>query len=200
MGRDTTIRNMWNVASDLENDDAGDVAGPGKDRAEGPPGRELPSQDVTPQRRSGRVKTRLLGVDHSNGALETIESMKAVSPAEQVRFAVGWLAVVAGPGTGAAFALGAGVSQIGRSDDQAISLDFGDLSISRDGHAFVAFDPETKQFFIGHGGKANLVRLNGKPVLSTETMAHGDRIRIGETTLMLAALCGADFAWAAGDA
>ena len=51
------------------------------------------------------------------------------------------------------------------------------------------------KFFLGHGGKSNLVRLNGRPVLSTEELSHGDAIRIGETTLKFIALCGDDFNW-----
>jgi hypothetical protein len=121
--------------------------------------------------------------------------MQLAAP-DAMRFPVGWLAIIKGPGTGVVFALGAGMSQIGRGEDQAVSLDFGDTSISRKGHAFVAFDEESKRFYVGHGGKANLVRLNGKPVLSTEVFAHGDTIRVGETVLMLAALCGEDFTWA----
>ena len=39
------------------------------------------------------------------------------------------------------------------------------------------------------------MRLNGRPVLSTEEMSNGDEIRIGETTLKFVALCGEDFTW-----
>ena len=74
-------------------------------------------------------------------------------------------------------------------------LDFGDTSISRDNHAVIAFDSEQCRFFMGHGGKANLVRLNDMPVLSTEALEDGDFIRIGETTLKFVALCGPDFTW-----
>ena len=86
---------------------------------------------------------------------------------------------------------------IGRGDDQAICLDFGDTSISRDNHASIAFDDESGQFFLGHGGKSNIVRLNGRPVLSTEDLGNGDEIRLGETTLKFTAFCGPDFNWAA---
>ena len=73
--------------------------------------------------------------------------------------------------------------------------DFGDTSISRNNHAAVAYDDEQGKFFLGHGGKSNLVRLNGRPVLSTEEMSNGDQIRIGETTLKFVALCGEEFTW-----
>ena len=69
----------------------------------------------------------------------------------------------------------------------------GDSSIE----AAIAYDDEQGKFFLGHGGKSNLVRLNGMPVLSTEEMNSGDEIRIGETTLKFVALCGEAFTWAA---
>jgi hypothetical protein len=145
-------------------------------------------------RRAGRVKTRLLGFDQNLGT-DPFETGEAAPAAAVVRFPVGWIVVVQGPGRGASFTLFNGVSAIGRGDDQPVKLDFGDTSISRTNHAVVAYDNEQRKFFLGHGGKANIVRLNGKPVLSTEELAHNDMIRIGETTLRFLALCGADFDW-----
>ena len=55
------------------------------------------------------------------------------------------------------------------------------------------------RFYLGHGGKMNLVRLNGRPVLSTEELDSNDLIRIGETTLKFVAFCGPDFSWAGSD-
>jgi hypothetical protein len=151
-------------------------------------------------RRAGRVKTRLLGFDSSLGmGTDPFESGQAAPPAAVVRFPVGWIVVVGGPGRGASFTLFNGVSAIGRGDDQPVKLDFGDTSISRTNHAVVAYDNEQRKFFLGHGGKANIVRLNGKPVLTTEELGHNDLIRIGETTLRFLALCGPDFDWADGE-
>jgi hypothetical protein len=150
-------------------------------------------------RRAGRVKTRLLGFDSSIGAGTDPFEAGAAPTAAVVRFPVGWIVVVDGPGRGASFTLFNGVSAIGRGDDQPVKLDFGDTSISRTNHAVVAYDNEQRKFFLGHGGKANIVRLNGKPVLSTEELGHNDIIRIGETTLRFLALCGADFDWTDGE-
>ena len=187
MVKDTNVRSMW------------DLVGEQADKAQArDPGREAVPEPDLQLRRSGRVKTRLLGIDHSNGTLESLGSNRAPG-AEAVLYPVGWLVVVEGPGCGHAFALGPGVSQIGRGDDQAVQLDFGDLAISREGHAVIAYDEETRKFYLGFGGKSNLVRLNGKPVLSTEGLNHGDVIRIGKTVLMLAALCGPDFTWGSDD-
>ncbi len=166
------------------------------------PGNEAQGDAMRP--RAGRVKTRLLGFNRPEdkpadpfakaAPAKTPEPHMDV-PSADPQFPVGWLIVLEGPGRGASFTLSAGVSQIGRGHDQAIRLDYGDTSISRDNHAAIAYDEEKRTFFIGHGGKANLVRLNDMPVLSTETLTHDDLIRIGETTLRFIALCGPEFSW-----
>ncbi len=147
-------------------------------------------------RRAGRVKTRLLGFEQSQDAsTDPFDTSKKVTGQAQATFPVGWIVVVNGPGRGASFSVFNGVSQIGRGEDQAIKLDFGDNSISRSNHAAIAYDNEQRSFFLGHGGKANLVRLNDKPVLSTEEISNSDLIRIGETTLRFVALCSNEFDW-----
>ena len=148
-------------------------------------------------RSAGRVKTRMLGFQPDTAGPKDVfeETAEKAAVAGAVHFPAGWIVVVEGPGRGASFTLQNGVSQIGRGEDQAVRLDFGDTSISRNNHAAVAYDDEQGKFFLGHGGKSNLVRLNGRPVLSTEEMSDGDQIRIGETTLKFVALCGEDFTW-----
>lgn len=149
--------------------------------------------------RSGRVKTRILGFGAPAEGVDPFNQQTAPSGTGQTQtpaqYPVGWLAVTDGPGRGAAFPIFDGVSQIGRGDEQAVSLNFGDTSISRENHAAIAFDSEQNSFFVGHGGKTNLVRVNGRPVLSTEALASGDSIRLGETTLRFVGLCGPDFSW-----
>ncbi len=152
-------------------------------------------------RTAGRVKTRLLGFQAEEDAAKDVFEDKPAAPAEAkgdapTLFPAGWIVVIDGPGRGACFTLQAGVSQIGRGEEQVVRLDFGDTSISRNNHAAVAYDDEQGKFFLGHGGKSNLVRLNGAPVLSTEEMTSGDEIRIGETVLKFVSLCGEGFTWA----
>ncbi|MEM7752160.1 MAG: FHA domain-containing protein [Pseudomonadota bacterium] len=151
-------------------------------------------------RSAGRVKTRLLGFQADEPAKDVFATQnEGPAPVVADRFPTGWIVVVDGPGRGASFSLHAGVSQIGRGEEQTVRLDFGDTSISRNNHAAVAFDEEQSKFFLGHGGKSNLVRLNGMPVLSTEEITDGDEIRIGETSLKFVALCGDEFSWNAND-
>ncbi len=155
-----------------------------------------PSPSPPPEPRAGRVRTRLLGHDHvQNLVMDPIDAGRAAPASAQGRFPVGWIVVTEGPGKGSFFTLFNGVSQIGRGADQAVSLDLGDMSISRNNHAAIAYDDEANAFFLGHGGKTNLVRLNHKPVISTEPLHHLDMIRLGETTLRFVALCKDDFRW-----
>jgi hypothetical protein len=190
-------RNMWDLVSDTAAPPPTAAVAPTPAAAQyAPPEPPAESAFAAGWRRSGRVRTKLLGIDHSNGVLQPLEETAPAKP-EPVRFPVGWLVVIEGPGRGHAFPLRPGVSQIGRGEEQTVPLDFGDTAISREHHALVAYDDEERRFYVGHGGKANLVRLNGKPLLSTEPMQHGDVLRLGETTLMLAALCGPEFDWEA---
>jgi hypothetical protein len=165
---------------------------------------------VSPEpRRPTRTKTRVLGFDAQPASVVPLfEGMEItpmvaapVAPGKgYVMFPAGWLVVKDGPGKGASFALSQGVSQIGRNSDQTVALDYGDMAISRQNHAAIAYDPVSHQFHVGHGGKSNLVRLNGKPLLSTEVAGDGDEIQIGETTLVLKVLCTPSFNWSSVEA
>lgn len=147
--------------------------------------------------RRGRVKTTFLGFERPDTHVQDLmESSPAAKPAvSQATYPVGWLVITAGPGRGTAIVLSEGLMQIGRNDDQAIQLDFGDTGISRSNHAVIAYDPEDRKCYLGHGGKANLVRLNGSPVLSTVPLSHGDTIRISETSIRFVSFCDETFDW-----
>lgn len=154
--------------------------------------------------RARRTKTRLIGFEKSDGDVvglfddaPTPAAPKA-APALRAKFPVGWVVVASGPGRGECFSLSSGMSQIGRGEDQAVQLDFGDNSISRTNHAAIVFDAETSEFLLGHGGKSNIVRLNDKPLISNEVLKSGDVIRLGETVLRFVGLCDQNFNWTDG--
>ena len=159
--------------------------------------------EPSPRRRQNRNKTRLLGFEPQEASVVTLfdegkklaEVAGIAEPQQLVMFPTGWLVVTKGSGLGATFPLKQGMSVIGRGSDQAVSLDFGDMSISRSNHAAIAYDPTLHQFHVGHGGKSNLVRLNGRPLLSSVEIRDGDEIQIGETTLLLKVLCTPEFNW-----
>ena len=166
--------------------------------AEPEPAAETTEVAAIAEDRRSRVKTTFLGFERPDTHVqELIETAEPVAKTETsgATFPVGWLVVTDGPGRGASIALTEGLMQIGRNDDQAIQLDFGDTGISRSNHAVIAYDPEDRKCYLGHGGKANLVRLNGKPVLSTVPLSAGDLIRISETAIRFVPFCDENFDW-----
>lgn len=152
-------------------------------------------QAMAVSRNDGRTKTRLLGFHGGETARDVFASAPDATSGAGARYPIGWLVVMDGPGRGASFTLTAGLSTIGRGADQTVALDFGDAAVSRNNHASIAYDEEENRAYIGHGGKSNIVRLNGQPLLSTEEIGDGDEIRVGKTTLRYVAFCGPDFTW-----
>ncbi|MEM9585205.1 MAG: FHA domain-containing protein [Pseudomonadota bacterium] len=154
-------------------------------------------EDKPKQRRRRRNQTRVLGfIAEEDNVVSAFDAAEQVAPSVRPKFPVGWVIVTEGLGRGECFSLEAGMSQIGRGQDQTIQLDFGDNAISRVNHAAIVYDQETHSFILGHGGKKNIVRLNGKPVVSNEELATNDEIKVGETTLRFVALCTTEFNWA----
>ena len=148
------------------------------------------------RRVSKNNKTRLMGFDTSDGrVVDLFDEDTASTDTLRMQFPVGMVMVIKGPGYGECFTLKSGMSQIGRGDGQAVQLDFGDMAISRENHAAIVYDPKEHTFLLGHGGKSNIVRLNGKPVVSTSDLTNGDEIEIGETAMRFVAICSTDFNW-----
>ena len=172
------------------------------------------SQPITPPTAvvRTRFKSTLAPASGNSGASRpaaaappTAASPSVGSPAKTtfVRAAVdtqmdpvaGWLVVVKGPGRGGFRPIFVGMNSIGRDPGQRVSLSFGDEAISREEHAFVTYDEESRRFYIQHGGKANLIRIGAQPVLVPTELKANDRIRIGKTTLHFVPCCGAEFTW-----
>ncbi len=130
-------------------------------------------------RRQAQARTQVM----HGGTLDTNEPV------------AGWIVVVKGPGRGGFRPVFVGMNAVGRAPSQRICLDFGDETISREEHAFITYDDEQQIFYLQHGGKSNLVRLAGKPVLAPTELKPNDLFRIGNTTFRFVALCGPDFSW-----
>lgn len=111
--------------------------------------------------------------------------------------AVAWLVIVEGPGRGHHCPVYYGQNSIGRGADQRIRLGFGDTRIARDAHAFLIYDDVARKYYLRDNGKANLVRLNGAPVMTPTQIKDRDRIQIGETVMLFVPLCGESFDWLA---
>lgn len=107
----------------------------------------------------------------------------------------GWLVVTSGPGKGRSLQLGLGRNEVGRASTAKVCLDFGDIEISRNAHAYVTYDDERRDWYVHQGGGRNLVRLDGRPVLDATALPARSEIRVGATTLLFVPLCGERFDW-----
>ena len=117
----------------------------------------------------------------------------ATAPSEPV---VGWLVCVDGPVRGVDFRLHDGYNYIGREEGD-IHIQ-GDNAISRQKHAVVAFYAKRNTFYAGPADGRNIIELNGEPVFNSTEMKSYDVLTIGNTKMMLVALCGDKFNWVDG--
>lgn len=139
------------------------------------------------------AKAEAAAVRHDAGMTKPKAEMDKMNVA--VEPVVGWLVIVEGRGKGTSHEIHYGMNTIGRGGENRISINYGDMQISSDGAAIVTYDDIDKKFYVSHNNRANIVRLNGKPVLQPVELDAGHVIQIGETKLMFVPLCGPAFSW-----
>jgi hypothetical protein len=123
------------------------------------------------------------------------KSSKAVDVDRGTDPVVGWLVVVDGPGKGRAVEIGVGANSIGREPTQKLLLNFGDMQIHREKHAFIIYEPNSRAFFLQGGDARNLTYVDKKVVLTPVQLQGGETIMLGQTHLRFVPLCGPDFSW-----
>lgn len=113
---------------------------------------------------------------------------------EAIEPVVGWLVCTQGKRKGKEFRLKAGRNFIGRSANMDVALE-GENSVSREGHAIVAYEPHQSIFIAQPGSASELFYLNGDVVLSATQIKRNDRLQLGEVELMLIPCCDENFRW-----
>ncbi len=108
---------------------------------------------------------------------------------------IGWLVVLSGPGRGNSMPLGYGRNSIGRGEDNEVSLPFGDKEISKQAHAYVAYDQRSRKCYAQFGNSRNLIYLNNTPLLSLAEMPERSILRLGQTELMYVPFCTKELDW-----
>lgn len=107
---------------------------------------------------------------------------------------VGWLVCTEGKLFGRDFRLKSGRNFIGRDKRMDVCLE-GEMTVSRDRHAIVVYEPRGNMFLAMPGETKELVYLNGKVVLIPTEMKKNDILQVGETNLMLVPFCDDVFVW-----
>ncbi len=114
----------------------------------------------------------------------------------QIEPVVGWLVCIEGPERGVDFRIHDGYNYIGREiGDIHIH---GDNQISREKHAVISFYAKKQTFTIGPADGRNIIELNDEPVYSPMPVKSYDVITVGQSKLMLIAMCGDRFTWQEG--
>lgn len=110
------------------------------------------------------------------------------------RFVTGWLVVIDGYGYGSDLPISHGLNSIGRLTGDIV-INFGDETISREKHAFLAYDQEENIFIISLGEGRNLLKVNKCLVMSSQKLEIYDQIQLGATTLLFIPFCNEFFNW-----
>ncbi len=121
----------------------------------------------------------------------------STQPAESVETApqpaaspFGTLKILNGPGKGAIVDLGEGLNRIGTSSANEVSLDFGDLAIAAEAHAFILRDSLHATYFLQPNVSGTALTYIGEeeaPVLVPTELHGGELIRLGDTKLRFTA-------------
>ena len=106
---------------------------------------------------------------------------------------VGWLVCVSGNERGRDYRLHAGRNFIGRSEDMEVTI-YDDLSVSRDSHCSVIYDPLHGDFLLAPG-VGTIVHYKGKPLKDTALLEDGDEFGIGESSFVFVAFCKGERKW-----
>lgn len=109
---------------------------------------------------------------------------------------VGWLVVIEGPGKGSSVRLGMMQNRVGRdTEGNEAAFPFADPEMSRTSHAVLTYDPKGRKYYLKGGDGRNLTYVAGEPVLMPIQLKGGERIQMGQTTVLFVPLCGPDFDW-----
>lgn len=149
----------------------------------------LPRQTDPQETQAFGAITQVLGLGVRRAEILPVRrerEKKAVSPALAASLPA-TLTIVDGPGRDQTFDVTQPATAIGRGADQNIQLDFGDAYVSRSEHAVILFDNRMNHLVVRDGAKANPVYLNGGAIRGERQLYFGDRLTLGQTTLLVSA-------------
>lgn len=112
----------------------------------------------------------------------------------EVEPVVGWLVCTFGKHIGESFVLKSGKNTIGRAYGMDVSLPK-EMSVSRDRHAIITYEPRKKQFIIQAGESNGLTYINEELVVTYNLLKSYDTIRLGKADFLFVALCSEKFSW-----
>ena len=70
-----------------------------------------------------------------------------------------------------------------------------EITVSRNRHAIVIFDPAKQAFYIQKGESSGLTYLNGELVMEHTLLGAYDKIKLGNAEFVFVPFCGDRFTW-----
>ena len=110
---------------------------------------------------------------------------------------VGWLVCIDGPEKGKDYRLWAKINTIGRSERMDVCIKK-DITISKDNHARLAYDPKHNNFQLIPGESTNNIYLNEEPIYTPARINAYDVIELGKSKTVFIPLCSERFSWEKG--
>lgn len=107
---------------------------------------------------------------------------------------VGWLVCIEGKTFGQSYSLKTGRNFIGRNPGMDVCLRE-DISVSRDRHAIVLYEPKRREFIAQAGDSRELFYVNDDVVLMPRKLNRHDILSVGNTKLMFFPCCDETFSW-----
>lgn len=107
---------------------------------------------------------------------------------------VGWLICVKGEYFGVGFPLKTGKNTIGRSSRMDVALTK-EVSVSRDRHAILTYEPRKRQFFVQPGEGNGLTYVNDDLLMMPQEIHDYDVVQVGNGVFVFRTLCGDKFTW-----
>lgn len=106
----------------------------------------------------------------------------------------GWLVCIKGESVGISYNLKAGKNTIGRSIEMNVALTE-EISVSREKHAIIIFDPKNSKFYIQAGETDNLSYLNDEILMTVSELKAYDKIQLGAAEFIFVPFCSEKFSW-----
>lgn len=107
---------------------------------------------------------------------------------------VGWLVCIDGPNKGKDYHLWAKINSIGRSESNDVCIE-GDVTISKELHARLAYDSRHNNFQLIPGTSTNNIYLNDEPIYIPTAIKAYDEIELGDSKMLFVPLCCERFQW-----
>jgi len=126
------------------------------------------------------------------------EKTIAIYDPENMEPVVGWLVCLKGAYKGESFELKTRRNTVGRSLKMDIAL-AKELSVSRDRHAIITYEPIKRKFYIQCGEGSGLTYVNNEVLMTPREIVDYDLIRMGNCKLILRTLCNSEFSWNDGE-